>query len=191
MILKTQLAKHGFQGNKIEQMKEYRITIKKQLNAFSFMYYLVVLTLVVLSYYYYIGDLDSELIFYYIIFFLINLTPVIFLHTEYIIRNISYRFIIDINNNCFKLMNDRKGESEVIYFNNVEQIVIYCAPSVWKKKNFKILSFEKYHFARIFTKNHTQFVITNLLMEDIVECLKIVPNVHLKFKRRIFATALY
>ena len=150
-------------------MKEYRITIKKQLNAFSFMYYVIIFIVAVLAYYKYNNDLDNELLAYYILFFLISLAPVVFLHIEYLKRNWNYRLLNDSDNNCFKLCNIYKEEESIIKFVDIEQIVIYCAPSVRKKSNFKILPFENYHFARIFTKSGKQYVITNLLMEDIID----------------------
>jgi hypothetical protein len=172
-------------------MKEYKITSKKQLNSFSFMYYVIIFIMAVLAYYQYNNDLDRELLSYYIIFFLISLIPVVFLHIEYLKRNGNFRFIIDSDNSCFKLSNIKKEEESIIKFDEIKQIVIYCAPSVRKKRSFKILPFENYHFARIFTKNHKQYIITNLLMEDIIEGFKIVPNIKIQFELRIFATTLY
>ena len=172
-------------------MKEYRITIKKQLNAFTFIFYFTILFILLLGYYQYNNELNNESLFYYGIFFLISLIPVVFLHIEYFARNGNYTFIIDSENKCLKLSSIKKDEVTIIKFEDIERIVIYCAPSVRKKRNIKILPFESYHFARIFTKSHEQHVITNLLMEDIIDGFKIVANIKVRFKLRIFATALY
>ena len=172
-------------------MKEYKITNKKQLSAFYFIYYVIIFIIAVLAYYQYNNDLDNELLSYYIIFFLISLIPVVFIHLDYLKRNRNYKFSIDTDNSCFKLLNTKKEEESIIKFDDIEQIVIYCAPSVKQRRSFKILPFEHYHFARIFTKDHKQYVITSLLMEDIVDGFKIVPSIKVKFKIRIFATPLY
>ena len=97
----------------------------------------------------------------------------------------------DHTERIFKLFNAKKEEESIIKFEDVEQIVIYCAPSVKQKRSFKILPFEHYHFARIFTKDFEKYVITSLLMEDIVDGFKVVPNIKIKYKIRIFATTLY
>lgn len=173
------------------QMKEYKITGKKQLDALSFMRYVTIFIIAILAYYQYKGELDNELLFYYGIFFLISLAPVAFLHIEYLRRNGNYRFIVDVNNNYFKIYIPKEKEESIVSFDDIEQIVIYCAPSVKYKRTIKILPFEHYHFARIFTKIGKQYIITSLLMEDISEGLKIVPNIKVRFKIRLFATTLY
>ena len=172
-------------------MKEYRITCKKQLIAFYFIFYLALFIIGVLSYYLIINELNSFYLNYLIIWFIVSLAPVVFLHIDYLQRNRNFKFTIDNSNTCFIFYDIKKAESFILKFEDIEQIIVFCAPSVWKRTNIYVLPFEKYHFGRIFTKNHKQYNITNLLMEDIIDGFKNLPGINVKYKMRIFATTLY
>jgi hypothetical protein len=172
-------------------MKEYRITRKKQLGALNIIFYLAIFVIGVLGYYHFINELNSFIVKYLIIFFIVSVIPVIFLHIDYLHRNRNYKFIIDSSNRLIIYRNMKNGESSIIKFEDIDHIQIFCAPSIWKKVNIYALPFEKYHFGRIFTKNHKQYNITNLLMEDIIDGFKNIPGIKVKYKMRIFATTLF
>ena len=116
-------------------MKEYKITGKKQLNALSFIRYVAIFIVAILAYYQYKGELDDFTITFFSLFFLISLVPVIFLHVEYLKRNSNYKLLIDTDNKYFKLYNAKEEKESIIKFSEIEQIVIYCAPSVKYKES--------------------------------------------------------
>jgi hypothetical protein len=172
-------------------MKEYRITCKKQLKAFYFIFYLALFIIGVLSYYLIINELSSFYLKYLITWFIISLAPVVFLHIDYLQRNRNYKFTIDRSNTCFIFYDIKKSETSIIKFEDIEQIIIFCAPSIWERINIYVLPFEKYHFGRIYTKSQKQYNVTNLLMEDIIDEFKHIQGLKVIYQRRIFATTLY
>ena len=172
-------------------MKEYTINLKKQLKALSFMFYMVFFILAILTYYWHNNDLDSELVGYFALFFVISVMPVIYLHFEYLNKNRSLRIGIDKENHVFYLYDKKKEETREIGFSNIAKVIIYSAPSIRKKSNFQLLPFENYYFARISTRTNESIDITSLLMSDMVEVLSELDSIKPQFKFRFFATTLY
>jgi len=172
-------------------MKEYTINLKKQLKAFSFMFYMVLFILAILTYYWYNNELDTELIGYFALFLVISFMPVIYLHLEYLNINHGLKISIDKENCVFYLFDKKKEVPKNLAFGDITKIVIYSALSIKKKSNFQLLPFENYHFARIYTRTEELIDITSLLMDDMVAVLSELEGIKPQFKFRFFATTLF
>lgn len=111
---------------------------------------------------YFIGrkeGVDADLIVFFLIFFLINLLPAFYLHTQYYFcnRNEKYQLTDGL------ITQLKNGKKHFYKRDEIQNIIIYMPPSVYKGSNLHFLAIEGYSYARIMIKNNESLVLTCLL----------------------------
>ncbi len=81
----------------------------------------------------------------------------------------------------------RKGGEETIYKNDeIEKIIIYLSPALYKNSSFYLLALEGYHYAVVKLKTGEELILTNLLAPRIDKALKQIRGVLFEKKKRLF-----
>ncbi len=75
----------------------------------------------------------------------------------------------------------------MLYRNDeIEKIVIYLPPSLYKNSNFHLLAIESYHYAKVKLKTGKELILTCLLSTRIDKKLKIIKEVPIERKKKLF-----
>lgn len=113
---------------------------------------------------------------------LIYTVPVVYLHLEYFSRNKDEEYEIRDNEIVY-----RKLGEEILYKSqDIEKIIIYLSPSLYKNSNFHLLAIESYHFAEVRLKTGKKLVLTCLLAPRIDKELKQIKGVLIEKRKKIF-----
>jgi hypothetical protein len=81
----------------------------------------------------------------------------------------------------------QKGGKETIYKNNeIEKIIVYLSPALYKNSNFHLLAIESYHYAVVKLKTGEELILTCLLAPRIDKSLKQMRGVLFEKQKRLF-----
>lgn len=147
------------------------------------------LTLLIILAIYFIGNdsgFSTQLYSFFGIFYIINLLPALYLHLEYYICN--RKEVYEITKN--ELIRYKNGKRNCYSNDEIHKIVIYMAPSIYRRSNLHFLAIEGYYFARVFTKNGEELNITCLLSDELEEAVRLLSNSAYERKKVFFATLL-
>ncbi|MFO7825299.1 MAG: hypothetical protein R6V72_15280 [Cyclobacterium sp.] len=118
------------------------------------------------------------------VLFLADAIPALYLHFEYWLKNNGEEYEVQ----DARLIRRKNGEKIQIENGEIEKIVIYLSPSLYKNSNFHLLAIENYHFALIKLKSGEKFLLTSLLAPRIDIELKKMKGVLIERKKRLFCT---
>ena len=125
---------------------------------------------------------EPDAIKIFVIFFFIDAVPALYLHIEYWLKNKGEEY--EIRDNEIIL---RKHGKEKCYKNqDIEKIIIYLSPSLYKNSNFHLLAIESYHYARIKLKTGEEIVLTCLLAPRMDKELKHMRGVLFERRKKLF-----
>jgi hypothetical protein len=114
--------------------------------------------------------------------FLIDAMPALYLHIEYWVKNKGEEY--EIRENEIVL---RKDGKEILYHSrDIQKIIVYLSPSLYKNSNFHLLAIESYHYATIRLKTGEELVLTCLLTPRVDKALKLMKGVFFERKKKLF-----
>lgn len=167
----------------------YKITTRNQYKALAFIAFAFVFCTGCVFYFSYIQPTKYSVLPPFSVLFIVSLLPVLYLHIEYYYFNKNTSIEIEPSQNKVVYC-DKLGEIKTFYFNEVNKISIYMAPSLHRKSSLQIFPFENYHFAKIFLKNGEVIIITSLMAPMVENALSNIEGVPVERKISIFASIL-
>ncbi|WP_439481640.1 hypothetical protein [Cyclobacterium plantarum] len=118
------------------------------------------------------------------ILFLADAIPAFFLHSEYWLKNNGEEYEIHHEG----LIRRKNGKEIEIKNNEIEKIIIYLSPSLYKNSNFQLLAIENYHYGLIKLKSGDDLLLTCLLAPRIDIELKRMGGVLIEKQKRLFCS---
>ena len=116
------------------------------------------------------------------VFFGIDAIPALYLHFEYLAKNKGEEYEVRDTE-----LVRRKGGEEIIFKNDeIEKIIIYLSPALYKNSNFHLLAIESYHYAVVKLKAGEELILTSLLAPRIDKSLKQMRGVLFEKKKKLF-----
>jgi hypothetical protein len=108
----------------------------------------------------------------------------LYLHLEYLSHNKGDEYEVRGNE-----LIRRKDGKETIYKNDeIEKVIVYLSPALYKNSNFHFLSIEGYHYAVVKLKSGDKLIITCLLTPRVDKSLKQLKGVLFEKRRRFFCS---
>ncbi len=168
---------------------KYKISLANHLKALEFF---IIVLIIVISFGWYQANqnnLDDSLRNILIVFVLISLLPVLYLHLEYYSYNKGAQ--LEINSYEKRIIYiDKTGKIETYSFDELNKVIINMPPNMHRGSGFQILPFEQYHYAKIYTKNGKEIIITCLMARKVMDLVGTIRGVPVEKKKRIFASIL-
>jgi hypothetical protein len=97
---------------------------------------------------------------------LVNFFPVVILHTQYLIKNWNAILIIDTDKETFEFILHKKKYHYA--FKDIEQLKYYATSGHISVKGSSFwYTFDPYRFFKIILKDHTEIIVTCLMMNNI------------------------
>ena len=168
---------------------KYRMTLRNHLRALD----LLIFTLVgIFAFGWYQANqnnLDDSLIEGLIVFGLVTIIPVLYLHLEYYFFSRGVEIEIDAWSKSLKV-SDKTGTHELYNFDDLSKIIVYMPPYKHSKSMFIRIPFDTYHYARIFTKSGKEIIFTSLMDSKVDEVIRNIRGVPIELKKRLPASIL-
>lgn len=120
------------------------------------------------------------------IFFLVDAIPAIYLHIEYLSKNIGEQYEI----NSDSIIRYRNNQSQIYYDEDIDKVIIYKSASM-DKGGIPFLAVESYCYARIVLKSGDDMIFTRLLYPDIEKAVKKLHGVKFERRKRLFNTVFW
>jgi hypothetical protein len=106
----------------------------------------------------------------------------LYLHFEYLAKNKGEEYEVRDTE-----LIRRKGEEVTVYRNDeIEKIIVYLSPALYKNSNFHLLAIEGYHYAVVKLKTGEELILTCLLAIRIDNSLKQIRGVLFEKRKRLF-----
>lgn len=116
--------------------------------------------------------------------FIIDAAPSLYLHFEYWLMNKNVEYEI----NDSEIIQIKQGKETIYKNQDIEKIVVYLTPDLYKNSNFHLLAIGGYHYAKIFLKTGDELVVTCLLTPRVDLALKQIGGVLFERKKRLFCS---
>jgi hypothetical protein len=168
---------------------KYKISFGNHLRALDLLIFIFAIILAFAWYQANQNNLDNSLIDGLIVFALISLLPVLYLHIEYYYYNRGTELEIDDHEKKF-IYTNKTGITETYYFDDLSKIIVFMPPHFHSKTMFIRIPFDTYHYAKIFTKSGKEIIITCLMARKVIDLVGSIRGVPIEKKKRIFASIL-
>jgi hypothetical protein len=169
---------------------KYKITLRNQYKALAFIILVFTFCIGCIFYFSYIQPTKYNTSGpFFSIFFIASLLPVLYLHIEYYYFNKNTSIEIEPSQNKLVYCN-KVGEVKTFYFNEIDKIALYMAPSFHRKSSLRIFPFENYHFGKILLKNGDIIIITSLMAPMVENALSSIKGIPVERKISLFASIL-
>lgn len=129
----------------------------------------------------YILSFEKEFIVVFLISWIIYTIPVLYLHTEYWIKNWSEKYEIKEG----RIIKYNKRGKKIYNKEDIVKIILYKSASI-DKGGIPILAMESYHYARIIMKTGEELIITCLLTPKVDKAIQNFGRVAIQRKKRGF-----
>lgn len=125
-----------------------------------------------------------------IIYYLINILPVLYLHNEYYYNNKGTMIEIDSYGGKFNkiIYTNKEGTIETYALDDLSKVEIYMSPNMYRRSSYQLLPFESYHYARIYTKSGKEIIITCLMARKVEVAVATIIGVPIERNKRLFAS---
>lgn len=154
------------------------VTVRTHFVALQSLLFLAII-LAVLSY---LLSFDRGIVIVFAIGLGIDAITSLYLHFEYWAKNKGEEYEVR-NTELIR----RKGGEETVYKNDeIEKIIVYLSPALYKNSNFHILSIESYHYAVVKLKTGEELILTCLLAPRIDKSLKQMRGVLFEKQKRLY-----
>jgi|GEM_PF-6994318 hypothetical protein len=115
------------------------------------------------------------------ILYLIFAIPNCFLHFQYYYYN--HRTVLDILPEQAKLIwTNKASKSETIEFSEINKIIVFMAPSKYRGNKVRLVPFEDYYYAKIYTSSGNEIVITSLMAPNVEDTMRTITGVPIERK---------
>lgn len=168
---------------------KYQVTFRNHLRALE-LFLITIVGIIVFAWYQIIqNNFDNSLRDGLIVFALISLLPVLYLHIEYYSYSRCTALEMDFWTKKI-IYTDKTGVAETYGFDDLSKIIIYMSPHWHSKRMFLRIPFDTYHYARVYTKSGKEIILTSLLVSNVKDALGNIRGVPIELKKRIFASVL-
>lgn len=106
----------------------------------------------------------------------------LYLHFEYLAKNKGEKYEVRDT----ELIRRKGGEVTVYKNDEIEKIIVYLSPALYKNSNFHLLAIESYHYAVVKLKTGEELILTCLLAPRIDKSLKQMRGVLFEKRKRLF-----
>ena len=168
---------------------KYKITLINQLKAIDLLIFIYTLIFIVAVYNYKTNNLDKNLIEGLVLFALITLLPVLYLHIEYYYYNRNIELQIDTIGKKFNYTNSLRI-LEQLDFDEITKAVLFMPPHFHSNKLFIRIPFDNYHYVIFYTISGKEIIITSLMEPKLQDLILSIKGVTVEKKKRIFASIL-
>jgi len=160
---------------------QYQITYRNTFKAIDAFIMFTLAMVVLLIYYRNKSGFDQGSISLWSILYLIFAIPTCFLHLQYYYYN--HRCIFNILPEQSKFIwTDKQEKSETIAFNEISKIIVFMSPSWYRRSKIRIVPFEDYHYAKIYTSSGREIVITSLMTPRVEDAMGEIKGVEIERK---------
>ncbi|QNF33383.1 hypothetical protein HUW51_11865 [Adhaeribacter swui] len=128
------------------------------------------------------ANFDEDFVFIFSIGYCIDVLPALYLHIEYYIRNLGEEYRVSEN----ELVHYKDSTAKRCKNSDIERIIVYMSPSIYKGSNLHFLAIESYYYARILTKAGEELIITCLLTPNLELALKRLQGVQFERRKGLF-----
>tara|TARA_B110000977_G_scaffold150324_1_gene190616 strand:- start:8 stop:514 length:507 start_codon:yes stop_codon:yes gene_type:complete len=141
----------------------------------------IILILVGIGVLYYLR-FDKYFVQVFVVVWVLDLLPALYLHLTYLSKNKGEEYEVRDTE-----LIRRKGGEETIYKNDeIEKIIIYLSPALYKNSNLHLLAIEGYSYAVVKLKTGEELILTCLLAPRIDKSLKQMRGVLFEKRKRLF-----
>jgi hypothetical protein len=162
----------------IQADRNLAVTVRTHFAALQSLFFLTIILTVIL----YFLDFDRGMLIAFAIGLGFDAITSLYLHFEYLAVNKGEEYYIR-DTELIK----RKGGEEIVYKNNeIEKIIFYLSPALYKNSNFHFLAIEDYHYAVVKLKTGKELILTCLLAPRIDKSLKQIQGVLFEKRKRLF-----
>lgn len=168
---------------------KYKMTFGNHLRVLELLAIVIIGTILFIWYQNRQNNFDTGLRDALLFFVLLNILPVLYLHIEYYIHNKKTRLEIDSYKQEL-IYTDKTGTTKIYGFDDLSKILIYMPPHFHSNTMFIRVPFDTYHYARIFTKDGKEIIITCLLARKVNDAVGSIRGVPTEKKKRLFASIL-
>ena len=158
---------------------KYKITFGNQISALNGF---VIFTILVIAAIWLVGineGFELDLFVFFIIFYLVNLIAVLFVHYQYYKKNRSLELLIEQDKK--QLVYKANNYVKTLSFNEIQKVEIYMMPSMYRGSNIQILPFESYHYAVIHTLDKEKLIVTCLVVKNLI---KVFTDLNINITRK-------
>lgn len=148
---------------------EYKITLRNHLSAFSGAIIFSVLVLISIIMIGFNKGFDTDLFYFFAIFYFVNIGVVLFVHLQYFNANKYTTLCIETGEN--QIIYKSNEGTKTINFNEINEIEVHMMPSLYRGSSIQILPFEQYCYAVLYTTNE-KIVISCLVIRNPMEAFK-------------------
>ncbi len=141
----------------------------------------IILIIIGIAVLYYL-KFDEHFVQVFLVIWIIDLLPAIYLHVTYFLINKGEKYEIRDN----ELILYKKGEVLTYKNEEVEKIIIYLSPALYKNSDFHLLMIESYHYAVIELKTGEKLILTCLFTPRVDKSLKQIKGVLFEKRKRLF-----
>ena len=106
----------------------------------------------------------------------------LYLHFEYLAKNKGEEYEVRDT----ELIRWKDGEEKIYKNDEIEKIIVYLSPALYKNSNFHLLAIEGYHYAVVKLKTGEELILTCLLASRIDKSLKQMRGVLFEKRKRLF-----
>ena len=150
-------------------------------NFFSLHLSTLILMLIGISILYYLR-FDIYFLQVFLVVWTLDLLPASYLHVIYLSKNRNEEYEVRDT----ELIKRKGGEITVYKNSEIEKIIIYLSPALYKNSNFHILAIEGYHYAVVKLKTGEELILTCLLSPRVDKSLKQMKGVLFEKRKRLF-----
>lgn len=141
----------------------------------------IILIIIGIAVLYYL-KFDEHFVQVFLVIWIIDLLPAIYLHVTYFLINKGEEYEVRDN----ELILYKKGEVLTYKNEEIEKIIIYLSPALYKNSDFHLLMIESYHYAVIELKTGEKLILTCLLTPRVDKSLKQIKGVLFEKRKRLF-----
>ena len=164
----------------IQEDRYLKISLRNFLSLHLSTLILVLLGLIIL---YFLG-FDKYFVQVFLVVWSLDLIPAIYLHLTYLIQNGGEEYEVRDDG----LIRRKKGKEMVYKSDEIERIVFYLSPALYRNSNFHFLAIEGYHYAKVKLKGGGELILTCLLAPRIDNSLMQIKGVIFQKRKRLFCT---
>ena len=164
----------------IQEDKVLSVTIRNHFLALQSLLLLATILIILL----YLFEFDRGITIAFAVGLGLDAITSLYLHFNYLAKNKGEEYVVRDT-----VLVRRKGGEETIYRNNeIEKIIVYLSPALYKNSNFHLLAIESYHYAVVRLKTGEELILTCLLAPRLDKSLKQMRGVLFEKRKRLFCT---
>ena len=162
--------------NGIQENKLLKVNLRSFLN-FHLPTFILMLVGVIILYYL---QFNKNFVLAFLIVWSLDLLPALYLNLTYLSKNKGEEYEVRDT----ELIRRKDGEETIYKNDEIEKIIVYLSPTLYKNSNFLLMSIQDYHYAVVKLKTGEKLILTCLLAPRIDKSLKQMKGVLFEKRKR-------